>query len=370
MKIALIYGGSSTEHEISILSALQMIKYFKEDEVILVYTSKENRFYIGECLRDFDFYANVNLRLCKEVTFEKKNQDVYLKVKRAWNQKIMIDMAFPLMHGVSGEDGSIQGLLELLDLPYAQSSLATCAIFMDKDLMRRMFQVFQVPHNEGVVIHKDMILNNLSLLKEVPIDKPWIVKPAKGGSSIGINCVYDDERMDRLICESFAFDNKLIVEKKLENVREFNIAVIGNEHEQILSHIEEIHIDHDYYSYSDKYGGSLVKQKPATRTCPADLDETLIQEIKELAKKSFIDFECSGVVRFDFLYSDHLMMNEINIIPGSYSVYLFKGITTPHEMIEIMKRCAKEKYLKKMKEIREIDSFIFKRKWDVNLLKK
>lgn len=370
MKIALLYGGSSTEHEISVLSALQLVKYFKEDEVILVYVSKENRFYIGECLHDFDFYADADLRLCKEVIFEKRYQEVYLRVKKAFNRKIAVDMAFPLMHGASGEDGCIQGMLELLNLPYAQSPLSTCAIFMDKDLMRKMYRVFDVPHNEGLTLYKDDVLCDLDRLKEIELEKPWILKPAKGGSSIGINCVYDDMRMKRLICESFAFDSKLILEKKLENVREFNIAVLGNEHEQILSNIEEIHIDHDYYSYSDKYGGSIVKQKPAARTCPAELDEKLADEIKELAKKSFVDFECSGVVRFDFLYDDHLMMNEINIIPGSYSIYLFKGILTPYEIIELLKKCAKEKHLKKIKEIRQIDSFVFKRKWNLNLLKK
>lgn len=370
MKIALFFGGNSTEHEISILSALQVVKYFKEDEVILVYVSKDNHFYIGECLSEFDFYRQTNLHLCKEVVLEKKYQDIYLKVKKSFHTKIFIDMAFPLMHGASGEDGCIQGLFELYGLPYAQSPLSTCAIFMDKDLMRKMYQVFQVPHNEGMTIYKDDVLNNLDCLKDVSIEKPWIVKPAKGGSSIGINCVENEDRMERQVLESFAFDNKLIVEKKLEKMREFNIAVIGNAHEQCVSNIEEIHIDHDYYSYSDKYGGSIVKQHPATRTCPAEIEDELKEEIMTLAKRCFVEFECSGVVRFDFLYNDHLMMNEINIIPGSYSIYLFKHILTPQDMIAKMKAYAMEKHIRKMKEITQIDSFVFKQNWSLQHLKK
>lgn len=368
--LALLYGGCSTEHEISILSALHTMRYLKEDERILVYISKENRMYVGECLKDFEFYTKRNLKKCHEVFFEKENQEVYLTYKRSFKKRIPIEWALPIMHGTSGEDGCIQGLLELLDLPYGQSKLSTAAIFMDKDLMRKYFKALDIPHNEGITLHKDEILHDLDQLKEITIEKPWIVKPAKGGSSIGINCIYDDERMNRLICESFAFDSKLIVEHKLENFKELNVAVIGNSKKQIVSHIEEIHFDHDYYSYSDKYGGSVLKQTPASRSIPADLDQDLIKEIQELSKKAFLAFECSGVVRFDYLYTDHLMMNEINITPGSLSFYLFKGILNGEEMIEILKNCAMEKQIEKIREIREIDSFVFKKNWNHYALKK
>lgn len=369
MKIGIFYGGNSTEHEISILSTLQLLKYF-QDEVMLVYVSKDHHFYIGDCLKDFDFYRNLKLTRCQEVVLEKKYQDVYLKEKGIFKKKHEIEMAFVIMHGTAGEDGGIQGLFELLNLPYTQSCLSTCALFLDKDLMRKMFKVFHVPCTPSITLYKEKAIHQLDLLKEIEIQKPWIVKPSKGGSSIGISCIYEDQQMNRLICEAFAFDHKLIVEEKLENIREFNIAVIGNEHEQIVSNIEEIHVNHDYYSYSDKYGGSIVKQRPATRSMPANLEESLKNEIINLSKKCFVDFECSGVVRFDYLYSDHLMLNEINIIPGSLSYYLFKGICTPVEMIELLKKYAMHKYQKKMREIHEIDSFVFKRTWNKELLNK
>lgn len=368
--IALFYGGCSLEHEISILSTLQFVKYFEKDEVILVYVSKENKFYIGECLYDFDFYSKMKLSQCKEVILEKKETNVYLKTKELFPRKIMIDCVFPLMHGLSGEDGSIQGVFELLDIPYAESKLSTCAIFMDKDLTRKMFQVHQIPYADGITLYKQDVLKNLDSLNQIKIEKPWILKPARGGSSIGINCVYEDDEMNQKVLETFSFDSKIVLERKYEKIREFNVAVLGNTYEQKVSHIEEIHVSDDYYSYSDKYGGSVVKQKPASRTCPADIYEDLEKEIKELARKAFIQFECSGVVRFDFLYSDHLMMNEVNIIPGSYSMYLFKGIRTPKEMIEILKNCAIENYMEKAKEIRNLDSFIFKKNWNDQYLKK
>lgn len=367
--IALFYGGCSLEHEISILSALQFIKYF-EEEVILVYVSKENKYYIGECLYDFDFYSNIKLNQCKEVMIEKINMDIYLKTKELFPRKTKIDCIFPLMHGTSGEDGSIQGVFELYDIPYAESKLSTCAIFIDKDLTRKCFQVYNIAHTQGITLYKQDVLKDLECLNRIEIEKPWIVKPARGGSSIGIQCVYDEESISEKILETFVFDHKIIIEKKYENIREFNIAVLGNAYEQKISMIEEIHVNQDYYSYSDKYGGSAVKQEMSTRTCPADIDEQLTNEIRELAQRAFVLFECSGVVRFDFIYSDHLMMNEVNIIPGSYSVYLFKGICTPKEMIEIMKNCAYERYIEKMKELRQLDSFIFKKNWNQNYLKK
>lgn len=368
--IALFYGGCSLEHEISILSALQFVKYFEKDEVILVYVSKENKYYIGECLYDFDFYSKLKLSQCKEVRFKKINQDIYLMNKGLFPGKIKIDCIFPLMHGLSGEDGCIQGVFELLDIPYAQSKLSTCAIFMDKDLTRKMYDYYQIPHAEGITLYKQDVLRDLECINQINIEKPWILKPARGGSSIGINCVYEDEEANQKILETFAFDSKIVLEKKYENIRELNVAVLGNVYEQKISHIEEIHTNQDYFSYSDKYGGSVVKQKPATRTCPAHIDLELENEIKEMARKAFVQFECEGVVRFDFLYSDHIMMNEVNIIPGSYSIYLFKGICTPKEMIEMMKNCAFTRYMEKMKETRSLDSFIFKKNWNQNYIKK
>lgn len=367
--IALFYGGCSLEHEISILSALQIMKYFEED-VILVYVSKENKYYIGECLYDFDFYSKIKLNKCKEVLLEKKDTDVFLKTKGLFPKRIQLDCVFPLMHGASGEDGAIQGVFELLDIPYTQSKLSTCAIFMDKDLTRKMFEIYNIPHAQGITLYKQEVLSDFDCLNQLKIEKPWILKPANGGSSIGINCVYDNDEMNQKVLETFAFDSKIILERKYEKIREFNIAVLGNSYEQILSNIEEIHTHDDYFSYSDKYGGSVVKQKPATRTCPSMIDETIENEIRELARKAFVQFDCSGVVRFDFLYSNRLMMNEVNIIPGSYSVYLFKGICTPDKIIEIMKKCAIERFVEKAKAIRQLDSFIFKKNWNEQYLKK
>lgn len=369
MKIAVLYGANSLEHEISILSALQIRKHFTEDEVILVYMSKSHHFYVGECLKEFDFYRDCNVKRCKEVEFVKKNTEVYLKEKGLFGKKTEIEMVFPMMHGAHGEDGCIQGYLELLNIPYAQSTPAVCALLMDKDLMRKMFLSLNIPMNEGVTLHKGTILCDLKLLNDIQISKPWIIKPARSGSSIGINVIENEDQMHRLICESFCFDSKLILEKKLEKVREFNVAVMGNASEQIISNIEEILINHDYYSYTDKYGGSFVKQHVASRVLPAMIEDSLKEEIITLSKKAFVEMECSGVVRFDYFYTDQLLLNEINAIPGSLSMYLFKDICTPSEMINVLKKCAMDKHMSKLRTLYSIDSFIFKKDNEIHYLK-
>ena len=369
MNIGIFFGSNSCEHEISILSTLQLIKYFK-DEITLIYISKDHKLYIGDCLKEYDFYSNINLKKCKEITLFKKNQELYINPKDIFSKPILIDMVFPILHGASGEDGCIQGLFELLDIPYAQSKLSTCVLGIDKDLMKKYFQIYNLPYLKSITLTKQQVLSNIEILNDIEIELPWIIKPVCGGSSIGINCIKNKEEMAKKIIETFAFDNKILIEPKLENIKEYNIAILGDENEQIFSNIEEVYVQEDIYSYTDKYGGSTIKQKPATRSLNPIIDEVLEKQIKEISRKAFLCFECSGVVRFDFIYSDYLILNEINIIPGSYSIYLFKNIMEPVLIIETIKNIALRQYKVKKQTIHNLDSFIFKKNWNQYLLKK
>ena len=367
MRIALLYGSKSCEHEISILSTLQLMKYFKNDEIILIYISKENKFYIGEQLKEYNFYKNINLNKLKEITLQNKNNEINIKIKN--NIKtIPIDMIFPILHGNYGEDGCIQGYLELLNIPYAQSSLPTCALCIDKDLTKKICILNHIPTLEYEVLTKHQVLSNLDCINQIKLEKPWIIKPARLGSSIGINIINHDET-DKII-ESLTFDHKVIVEHKLANKKEYNIAILGDEYEQILSNIEEVQVSEDYYTYTDKYGGSTVKQQPTIRVLNPEIDDELENQIKEIALKAFKVFNCKGVVRFDFLVEDKLYLNEINVIPGSYSIYLFKNIIEPVQIIETIKNIALSEYKKNSQNIKTLDSTIFKNNWNQYQLKK
>ena len=367
MRIALLYGSKSCEHEISILSTLQLMKHFKNDEILLIYISKDNKFYIGNKLKEYNFYKNIKLNQLKEITFINKENELNIKIKNTLKY-IPIDMIFPILHGSYGEDGCIQGYLELLNIPYAQSNLTTCALCMDKELTKQICILNNIPTLEYEVLTKYQVLSNLECIDHIHIEKPWIIKPARLGSSIGINIINNHE-INKII-ESLTFDNKIIIEHKLSNNKEYNIAILGDEHEQILSNIEEVQINDDYYTYTDKYGGSTVKQQPTTRILNPILDIHLENEIKEMACKAFKTFHCKGVVRFDFLFEDKLYLNEINVIPGSYSIYLFKNIMEPSQIIETLKNIALSEYKKNNQMIKTLDSTIFKNNWNQYQLKK
>ena len=367
MRIALLYGSKSCEHEISILSTLQLMKYFKNDEIILIYMNKDNKYYIGDKLKEYDFYRNINLNKLKEITLINKTNEIYIKIKNSL-KTIPIDMIFPILHGSYGEDGCIQGYLELLNIPYAQSNLTTCTICMDKDITKKLCLLNNIPTLEYEVLTKQQVLSNLDCINNIPIEKPWIIKPARLGSSIGINIIHNEET--NKIIESLSFDHKVIIEHKLSNKKEYNIAILGDEYEQILSNIEEVQISDEYYTYTDKYGGSTVKQQPTIRILNPEIDKELENEIKEIALKAFKVFNCKGVVRFDFLYKDKLYLNEINVIPGSYSIYLFKNILEPTQIIEIIKNISLNEYKKNNQIIKTLDSSIFKKNWNQYYIKK
>ena len=367
MKIALLYGSQSCEHEISILSTLQIMKYFKNDEIILIYMSKDNKFYISKHLKEYDFYRNINLNKCKEITFINKNHETFIKIKHSL-KTIPIDMIFPILHGSYGEDGCIQGYLEILNIPYAQSNLTTCALCIDKELTKKICEYNNIPILEYEVFKKQQVLSNLDSIHQIKIEKPWIIKPARLGSSIGINVMKETD-INKMI-DSLKFDHKIIVEHKLSNKKEYNIAILGDEYEQILSNIEQVQVSEDYYSYTDKYGGSTVKQQPTTRILSPDLEYDLENKIKEIALKAFKVFNCKGVVRFDFLIDEKIYLNEINVIPGSYSIYLFKNIIEPTQIIEILKNISLNEYKKRNQNIKTLDSNIFKKNWNQYQLKK
>lgn len=373
--VALVYGGSSVEHDVSIVSALQSYHAFDHEkyEVELVYYSRNQHFYVGKILEDFSFYQNFNPKQCDEVTFERTKIETKLKYKKRWKKAIPIDIAFPIIHGTSGEDGCLQGFFETYRLPYCESKCSTCAIHQDKDLMKKMFTFFNYPQIPWLTIEREISLFQIDEIKNLPISKPWVIKPAKAGSSIGIQIIEDDYQINQKICESFAFDQKLVIEEKKEKIREFNLAVVGDFQSQILSQVEEVVKSDEIFSYNDKYGGSVFKGAPPIRFIPAIIDEALETQIKQLGQQAFVECECSGVVRFDFIYDtveEKLYLNEVNLIPGSLSFGLFKDILTPTQLLDICIDVGFKNESRKMKEVREMNSFILKKDLSQMMLKK
>ncbi len=340
MRSAIFYGGRSVEHEISIVSALQAYQTLigQGQKPILVYLDKSNRMFVGKELEDKSTYINFEGQI-------KKLREVYIDFlvgptiifKKRRKRKINFDVALLLVHGYGVEDGTLSALFELLNIPYFGPSVLSGSICQDKVLTKTILQSIQIP-----------VLPALDSAKKEEFKYPIIVKPAHLGSSIGIHVADSLNSFEDIIHTVQVFDTKILVEPYVEDMREFNIAIIGDETTQVISQIEEVHGSQEILTFNDKYldGGSLANLK---RKIPAKVNRALASRIEKYAKAAFINLECFGIVRFDFIYdrSQHkLYLNEVNSIPGSLGFYLFKDLSYG-ELLEQAMTLAIKRYEKK-----------------------
>lgn len=379
LQLGVIFGGQSLEHEVSILSALHLLDCFNHEEVdvIPIYYSKDKRFYIGNkshLLKTYRELTKIDQQL-DEVDWIKKHQQVYLKPKHKLFKSTAIDLVFPILHGVSGEDGSIQGFFETLDIPYCEGSVFSCALIQDKAMMRKIFAYHQLPIVEGIIAEKNEVLSDPEgfVHRCEQIGGPWILKPAHGGSSIGIQCCDEMHKLMLAALECFTFDHKLVIEKRFVNFREFNIGVLGDGDKAEVSTIEEVFKSKEILSYGDKYGDSSSKGIESTsRKLPADISLELKAEIEKIALEAFKACECNGVVRIDFLYDEEnqqIIINEINAIPGSLATYLFTGQYDKTALLSKVIHLALKRQRIALKEVKSIETSILKHDWKMGIKK-
>lgn len=325
MKIAIIFGGKSSEHDISVITALQAINVIDKNKYSLfpVYITKDGVWLSGQKLLDKDTYLNFDEREFKPVRINfGKSEFIFGKTLP---KKIKIDCALLCLHGLNGEDGSVQGALELAGIPYTSSSVLGSSICMDKIIMKDLFKANGFNIVDYVWFTRDEFENNEEeVLDKITskIDYPYIVKPANLGSSIGISkCDCEDDLL-YAIEVACKYDSRIIVEKAVENLREINCACIGNECEVRTSKLEEPVSWNKFLSFKDKY---LSFSKTSSRSEPA-LEDKLKEKVEDISKKAFKALCQSGVVRIDYLLDEvtqELYINEINTIPGSLANYLF-----------------------------------------------
>lgn len=361
LNLGVVFGGNSVEHDVSILTALSAIRFLNHDKFnfIPLYYAKNQRFYTGSAAGEITTYQKLDKidQLLDEVIFSKEVNGVYLKYKKWYKPKQSIDMIFPMLHGSSGEDGTFQGFLDTLDLPYCESSTKSCAMIQDKEMMHQILSFHELPAVSWIVVNRHQLINQENCFQEVL--KPWIIKPASGGSSIGIKCVDDEKDLLNAALECALFDEKIIIEHRLTDFREFNLGCIGDQDEIITSQIEEVFKSETILSYTDKYGQSSIKgMEAAKRMIPAAIEEELAEKIIQMGKKVFQAFACNGIVRIDFLYDNltqQLYVNEINAIPGSLALYLFKDIKR-EELLDLCIKYGLQKYRRKKNRIVDIES--------------
>ena len=346
IKVGVIFGGETVEHEVSIISAVQAMNKLDNEkyDIVPIYIAKDGEWYTGAALKEIDTFKDMQLlkRYCKNVILYKKNGNFVLQSKGFIKKTVSeIDIALPVVHGTNVEDGVLQGYLKTIGVPFAGSDVLGSAIAQDKVVQKQIFACSNLPIADYYWFYDtDYKNDDVEVIKNIEkaIDYPMIVKPATLGSSVGISSVKNVTELRNAIESAIEYDTKIVVEEKIQNLTEVNISVLGNHEIQNLSEIEEVMTDNSLLTYEDKYinGGSKKTGKmaksgmaSASRKVPADIPEKLKEEVEDIARKAFKSCGLSGDVRIDFLIDKkkkEVYINEINSCPGSLAFYLWEPI--------------------------------------------
>ena len=350
--IGVFFGGKSVEHEVSIISALQVIENLDKEKynIIPIYISKDNKFYSSEFLSDINRYKDLDeiVRLSDEVYFTHENGSLLVNKKDGLLKKVLfkIDIVFPVVHGLNVEDGTLEGFLEMYNIPYVGCDVCSSAVGMNKIIFKKVLESSNIPVVEYDTLNISEFEQDSKKAFEKIKDKlslPIIVKPANLGSSVGIEIIKDEKEFVPKMQQVFEFCENVLIERCITNLREINCSVVGDFSSQEVSVLEEPIKEDEILSYKDKYlgngkGGKLSKMggkssgmASLTRKIPAQLDKDQEDEIYNLAKNTFKLLNCEGISRIDFIIdgdNNKIYVNEINTIPGSLSFYLWepKGV--------------------------------------------
>ena len=339
INLAVLFGGKSVEHEISVISALQAIGSMDKDKytVFPVYLTKKNEFFYSDHLLNIEEYKNIPelLKKSMQINFVVKNDKTFMyscKSKTIFKDKAiaLIDVAFPVVHGSNTEDGTLQGYLKTLNLPLVGCDVLSAAVCMDKFNTKVMLKYADIPVLDclrfSLEDYKE--IDNIIISTQEKFKYPVIVKPINLGSSIGIGKANNKEELEKSIATAFLFTNKIIIEQAVVNLKEINCSVLGDSISAIASECEEPIPYDEILSYSDKYGGGGSKGMAGSqRKIPADISVEVKKKIQQTAVDAFKFLDCSGVARIDFLMdtnTEEIWLNEINTIPGSLSFYLWE----------------------------------------------
>lgn len=352
--LGVFFGSRSVEHEVSVITALQAIAQLQDNpkyKIVPIYISKIGDYYTGDPLLTLENFKDLNAVMAKSQKVHLTRQDgrgclIASPVKRFSNNVIdFIDIAFPIIHGSYGEDGTLQGMLEQLNLPYVGCSVLSAAVTMDKIVAKMVMAASGVPvipylwFNAEEWYHREA-----GILKEVEekFGFPVIVKPADTGSSVGVSVAKDLQGFKDAVALVRLFSERILVEEYVKNLKEINISVLGDCEHHELSVCEEPITDSEFLSYADKYAGGGNKGKSAggagggmsgaRREIPANIPKVWVDSIEKSASTAFRALDCSGVSRIDFIINkdtDAIYVNEFNTIPGSLSFYLWEASGKP-----------------------------------------
>lgn len=350
LKVAVIYGGTNTEHEVSLVSAKAVIDNLDKDkyDIIPIKITKENTW-----ISPKEIKASYQPVIGEPIVSAETSIESVDKVMEG----AKIDVIFPVLHGPYGEDGTIQGMIELMRIPYVGCGVTASAVCMDKVLQKNICEAYKIPvapyfwftKGEWQKKQKETLLN---LNNKLGNSYPLFIKPVNQGSSVGISKAHNEAELLEGIKIALTRDTKVIVEKGIENVREIECAVLGRNDDASTSVLGEIVPGNEFYDYNSKY-----IDNNSQAIIPAKLSDDLSDRIRASAKLAFHVLDCSGLARIDFLVNsstNEYYLNELNTLPGFTPISMYPKLweatgLSYGELLDRLIDLAQERHLEKSK---------------------
>lgn len=367
MNIGVFFGSRNTEHDISIITGEMIISGLKSlgHEVTPVYITKDGEWMIGEELGHLMNFTDADKKISTETKFkqyfldlESSNGKLVLRKKGIGGKTVTIDLAFPALHGAFGEDGTIQGLFEMLNIPYVGCGVPASAIAMDKALTKQICQANNILTTKFIYLYKsEWDSKKASIIEKAKNELKWpvFVKPVHLGSSIGIAKVREGKlkELEDKIEVGLYYDDKVLIEEGVSDLMDVTCCVIGN-NDLIASELQESVFGAELFDFEEKYlkdGGSQLGKAQNGLVIPARLDDKTTKEIQDTAKAVYKALGCKGIARVDFLYNKRtkeIFANEVNPLPGTLYHHLWKesGIELP-DLLEKLIAYAEESHQEK-----------------------
>ena len=371
MNIAIIYGGRSGEHEVSLISAAAIARGVeKSNNIVLIGISKNGKWY----LQDNSELERINKESTSPLKIEEKEENLISIIpgngKNAFavnDKSLEIDVVFPALHGTYGEDGTIQGLFEMADIPYVGCTHISSAITMDKEKTKMIWQSVGLPVVPYVCMKRFVMMDSVlydAFIEETEkeLGYPMFVKPCCAGSSNGASKANNKKELGFAIMEAFQWDDKVLIEKSINDAREIECSVTGNsitglpesETEDVIAYIPgEIAPSHDFYDFDAKYNDP----DGAQLLIPAELSENDLEKIRKTAMAAYKTLDATGLARVDFFIdkdTNAVYLNEINTMPGFTPISMFPKMCDAAgldftSLIDLLIDQAVEKYKSKQK---------------------
>ena len=325
-RVGVLCGGKSAEHEVSLRSARNIVEAIDKEkyEVVLIAIDKRGQWFLNDDAQLFLEASNADMPAIQKgnetdgVSLATQGSDAGQLVRNADHRPMgPVDVMFPVLHGPHGEDGTVQGLLKLANIPFVGAGVLGSAVGMDKDVMKRLLRDAGIPGPDFITFNRQAKVDYGKIVGR--IGSPVYVKPANLGSSVGVSRVKSEKEFGAAVAEAFRYDNKIILEENVEG-REVECSVLGNE-DPVASTVGEVIPQHDFYSYEAKY----LDEKGASLEIPADLPPETVKKVQDLAVRAFQVLCCEGMARADFFIrgEDEVLVNEINTIPGFTKISMY-----------------------------------------------